>query len=174
MTDPNNGREMRRDFIRGQLRRVSALWPLTPSPEALEEYMRALHGYTDQEVTEGFDQVIDTHALPSAPKPADVRSATAAVAKVRRRIPPTEFEREELGLRQRELREEQAEVDRLAFWVEQTPEAKRIYDEFLDSLLEQWPPDKRAMGRRIMHAGAVVHAHRTLGSPLVMVPEGVA
>jgi hypothetical protein len=173
MTDPNNGREMRREFMRGQLRRLSALWPLNPSPEALDEYMRALYGYTDIEVAEGFDQVIDTHALPSAPKPADVRTATAAVAKWRRRIPPTEFEREELGLRQREIREEQAEVARLTHWLEQTPEAQSRYEETMNDLLEAWPREKHDLGRRILHAAALVQAHRALGSPLVLVPEHV-
>lgn len=93
-------RDLRREFLKSQLRRVSALWPLTPSNEALDEYARMLWGFTDEEITAGFDHVVDTHLESSAPKPGHIRTAVGQVAKARRRIPPPEVEivaAEEMG-----------------------------------------------------------------------------
>src|SRR5687767_15126878 len=85
-------REQSRTFLKSQLRRISAFWPLTPSNEALDEYARLLWGFTEEEITAGFDHVIDTYADMAAPKPFHIRTAVGQVAKGRRHIGPTEAE----------------------------------------------------------------------------------
>ena len=86
MTRPRDDDAHLRALLKQQLRRISALWPLTPSNEALDEYARMLWGFTDAEITAGFDHVIDTHAEAFAPKPAHFRNAVAARARFDARV----------------------------------------------------------------------------------------
>lgn len=87
-----DARDIRREFLRSQLRRISAHWPLQASSDALDEYARVLWGFTDDEIAAGFDAVIDTYTEPAAPKPGHIRVAVGQVAKARRHIGPTEAE----------------------------------------------------------------------------------
>lgn len=88
-----DAQDARREFLKTQLRRISAHWPLSASADALDEYARVLWGFSDAEITAGFDHVIDTYTEAAAPKPGLIRTAVGQVAKARRHIPPPEAER---------------------------------------------------------------------------------
>lgn len=138
-----------RALLKKQLRRISALWPLTPSNEALAEYARMLWGFTDDEITAGFDHVIDTHTEAFAPKPAHFRAAVGQVAKVRRNIGPTEAE---LVAEDRSTLPPPApDLAAIQRWAASNPQT---VEAMIDRLTENWDEAARKEYRHIMRSTA--------------------
>lgn len=128
-------------FLAGQCKRISAWWPsFTPSKEALAELVRNLDGFTEEEIERGFAAVIDTHPEAAAPKPAHLKAAVAAVARVVRRIPETEAERvsryEAYGMKPPD-EAERARRD-LEAWCSATPERRAAVERVIDALTANW------------------------------------
>lgn len=139
-----------RTFLKTQLRRISALWPLTPSNEALAEYARMLWGFTDEEITAGFDHVIDTHTEAFAPKPAHIRAAVGQVAKARRNISPTEAEL--VAGDRSTLPPVAPDLPAIERWATANPAA---VESVLDTLTANWDDAARRQYRHIMRSTAM-------------------
>ena len=138
-----------RNFLKSQLRRISALWPLTPSNDALDEYSRILKGFTEEEIAAGFDNVIDTHTEPSSPKPHHIRYAVGLVAKARRHIPPTDAELVDAGVST--LPPPAPDLAAIQRWAaNHAPEV----DAQIDALIENWDEAAKQQYRHIMRPTA--------------------
>lgn len=145
-----NTRDARREFLKNQLRRISAHWPLNASPEALDEYARVLWGFTDDEITAGFDQVIDTYTEMAAPKPGHLRAAVGQVAKARRRIGPTEAELVDEG--RSTIPAPATDLAEIERWAASHSDD---VEEQLDALVENWDEAARTQYRHIMRPTAM-------------------
>jgi hypothetical protein len=138
---------MTREFLKSQLRRISALWPLQASTEVLDEYSRILWGFTESEIAAGFDHVIDTHTEMAAPKPGHIRSAVGQVAKARRNIAPPEAERVAAG-EPIPIASDLAAIGRWA--LDHAPEV----DAQIDALISSWDTAAQQQYRHVMRATA--------------------
>ena len=152
MTRPRDDDAHLRALLKQQLRRISALWPLTPSNEALDEYARMLWGFTDAEITAGFDHVIDTHAEAFAPKPAHFRTAVGQVAKARRNIGPTEAEL--VAADQSTLPPPAPDLAAIERWAAD-PKNAAIVEAQIDHITESWDVAARQQHRHIMRSTAM-------------------
>jgi hypothetical protein len=153
---------MTRDFLKSQLRRISALWPLQASSEVLDEYSRILWGFTESEIAAGFDHVIDTHTEMAAPKPGHIRAAVGQVAKARRNIPPPEVEQQ----RQADRFTPAPDMQAIEEWVKAAgPTVGKAVEEVLDRLTASWSPDA-LQHRHVLYPAAMrevyEHHHRKL------------
>ena len=154
---------MNRTFLKSQLRRISALWPLQPSSEVLDEYARVLWGFTEGEIAAGFDHVIDTHVEPSAPKPGTIRAAVGQVAKARRQIPPSEAELVAANLST--LPPPAPDLEVILRWASE-PENATAVEQQIDALVSSWDETARVQYRHVMRNTAARlcydQAHRKL------------
>lgn len=128
---------MTRGFAKEQLARIQAFWPSLPATsQAVNEFVRALDGFTDAEIEGGITDLIDTHLEPGAPKLGHI------LAKVRARRPrsfstATEEELDTIFSHERRQRE-QREQDALAAIesrVVESPAMRASYEAHMESTL---------------------------------------
>jgi hypothetical protein len=163
--NPRDAQDNRREFLKSQLKRISAHWPLQASAEALDEYARVLWGFTDDEITAGFDAVIDSHTEMAAPKPSHIRTAVGNVAKARRGIRPPDAELIEQGI---PLFRPAADVEAIERWATIPGNASLVQEE-LDLLTHTWDEAMRQYRHVLLPTARRIAYERRHGAPQLRV-----
>jgi hypothetical protein len=158
---PRDTHDARREFLKTQLKRISAHWPLQASPEALNEYARVLWGFTDDEIASGFDIVIDSYTEAAAPKPGHIRAAVGQVAKARRNISPPEVEAVAAGLPAIKPSPDMVVIER---WAEEPGNASLVQEE-LDRLTSSWDREAK-FHSYVLYPAAKRNAYERAHQPL--------
>lgn len=144
---------MTRDFAKQQLARIQAFWPSLPGTSAaVDEFMRALGGYTEDEIDRGIGVLIDGFLEPSAPKLGHIKAAVRSV-RPRTYAEATEEERDLHWAAHDRAAERQvdAEFEVMETWLAGSESGRAAYDAEMVKLLEQWPVERLALGRKVLH-----------------------
>jgi hypothetical protein len=157
---------MTRDFAKSQLARIQAWWPSMPATkEAVNEFVRRLEGFTEAEIEKGVSNLLDTHLEPGAPKLGHIFAQVKA-CRPKNYDNATDEERDTVfGYeKQQRVARELDELHSLEQWMANDPEAPAHYEALMVDLLQGWPEDRIAMGRRALHPSVLRRTFGELGT----------